>query len=174
MTTFLALCLVGQAISALLVWRFTWQLGRPALLDKEPRVVIVVAVKGHTVEFDEYVENLFTQDYPNYRVIFAVEADGDPVVAAIEKRRAADPERIKLIVAGFSVDEGQKVTNLCAALGATTPEDEILVLADADIWPERDWLRRLVEPINRGAADVVTAYPWIVVQDQIGRASCRE
>jgi glycosyltransferase involved in cell wall biosynthesis len=166
MTAFFALWLVGQAISVLLVWRFTWQLGRPALLEKAPRVVIVVAVKGHTVEFDEFLEILFMQDYPNYRVIFAVEADRDPVVATIEKRFAADPERVKLIVAGLSIDEGQKVTNLRAALAATAPIDEILVLADADILPERDWLRRLIEPINRGEADVVTAYPWIVVQDR--------
>jgi ceramide glucosyltransferase len=167
MITFLVLWLIGQAISVLLVWRFAWQLGRPAaLLDKEPRVVIVVAVKGHSIAFDAFLATLFAQDYPNYRVIFAVEADGDPVLDAIEKRRAADPERVKLVVAGLSIDEGQKVTNLRAALGATAPADEILVLADADILPERDWLRRLVGPIDRGEADVVTAYPWIVVQDR--------
>src|SRR6266849_6114231 len=98
MTTFLAFWLIGQTISVLLVWRFTWKLGRPALLEKEPRVVVVVAVKEHTIEFDEFLENLFTQDYPHYRVIFAVETDRDPVVAAIEKRSAADPKRVKLIV----------------------------------------------------------------------------
>jgi len=166
MTAVLALWLVGQSISVLLVWRYTWQLGRPALLDKEPRVVIVVSVKRYSIDFDEFLESLFKQDYLNYRVIFAVEADSDPVVAAIEKRRMADPERVKLVVAGFSIDEGQKVANLRAAMAATAPADEILVLADADIWPERDWLRRLIGPINRGEADVITAYPWILVQDR--------
>jgi cellulose synthase/poly-beta-1,6-N-acetylglucosamine synthase-like glycosyltransferase len=47
-----------------------------------------------------------------------------------------------------------------------TPEDEILVFADADIWPEPDWLQRVVEPILRGEADAVSAYPWLVPHDR--------
>lgn len=166
MTTFLVVWLAGQTISALIVWGFTWKLHQPAFLDKEPRVAVVVAVKDYTVEFDAFLEKLFAQDYPHYRVIFAVESDRDPAVVAIEKRRAADPDRIQYIVAGLSVDEGQKITNLRAAVLATIPADEILVLADADIWPEPDWLRRLVAPIDKREADVVTAYPWILVRDR--------
>ena len=166
MSAFLTLWLIGQATSVLLVWRFAGLLGRTPLRGKEPCVVIVVAVKGHTVEFDEFLENLFKQDYQNYRMVFAVETDRDPAFAAIERRCAGTPERAKLVIAGLSIDEGQKVTNLRVALDATSPADEILVLADADIWPERDWLSRLVEPINRGEADLVTAYPWIVVRDR--------
>ena len=113
-----------------------------------------------------FFETLFAQDYPNFRVIFTVESERDPAVAVIEERSRANPERVKLVIAGLSLNEGQKVANLRAALDATVPADEILVLADADIRPERDWLRRLVEPINNGEADIVTAYPWIVVQDR--------
>jgi Glycosyl transferase family 21 len=166
MTVFLALWLFGQSFSVLLIWHFTWQLGRSPLIITGPRVVVVVAVKGHGIQFDDFLEHLFEQDYPNYRVIFAVESEHDPAVAAIERRRAADPERVKLVIAGLSVNEGQKVTNLRTALATTTPADEILVFADADISPNRDWLRRLVEPVSRAKADVVTAYPWLVVRDR--------
>src|SRR5262245_48128144 len=119
MITFLVCWLVCQSMSVLLVWWYTWQLGSSSQLHKAPPVVIVVAIKGHTVEFDEFVKILLAQDYPDYRVIFSVEANSDPVVAAIEKWRAADPERVDLIVAGLSIDEGQKVANLRAALAVT-------------------------------------------------------
>ena len=63
---------------------FCVDLGRPAAAPREPGVVVVVAVKGRNIQFDLFVESLFAQDYGNYRVIFAVESERDPAVAAIE------------------------------------------------------------------------------------------
>jgi hypothetical protein len=166
MTVFLLLWLFVQALSTLLVWHFTWGLGRPISVPRAPRVAVLVAVKGHDVAFDEFFDGLMHQAYPDYRVIFAVEADDDPVVAAIEARRVDAPDRLSLVVAGLSVDEGQKITNLRAALARVTQEDEILVIADADMWPAPDWLLRLVQPLVAGGADVVSAYPWLVLQDR--------
>jgi len=167
MTAFLTAWLFAQVLSTLLVWHFTWGLGRPISVPNTPRVAILVAVKGSDDAFDGFFAGLMHQTYPHYRVIFAVEADDDPVVAPIEARRADAPDRISLVVAGLSVDEGQKITNLRAALARTTAQDEILVFADADMWPGPDWLLRLVEPLVRRGADVATAYPWLVLQDRV-------
>lgn len=164
--SFLSVWLIGQAVSVILVWLFTIGLGRKPTLDRTPRVAVIVAVKGHDHEFDGFLRALFAQDYPAYRVIFAVEAADDAAVPAIDKYRAQAPDRIALVVAGLSVDEGQKTTNLRAALAALMPADEILVFADADIWPEPDWLQRLVEPLVHGDADVVSGFTWLVVQDR--------
>ena len=164
--SFLSVWLIAQTVSVILVWLFTLGLGRKPSLDAAPRVVVIVAVKGHDHEFDGFLARLFAQDYPAFRVIFAVEAADDPAVPAIEKYRAGAPGRIALVVAGYSVDEGQKTTNLRAAIAALLPSDEVVVFADADIWPERDWLRRLVEPLARSEADVVSGFTWLVVQDR--------
>jgi ceramide glucosyltransferase len=164
MTVFLALWLIGQAISVLLVWHFIWRLGRPAA-GPTPPVAIVVAVKGHDIEFDGFLHGMVSQDYPSYRVIFGVEAAGDEAVPAIEACRAAHPGLVTLVVAGLADDESQKITNVRAMLPHLTAADEILVFADADIWPERDWLRRVVEPIVRNETDVVSAYPWVFPYD---------
>ena len=164
--SFLSVWLVAQTLSVILVWVFTIGLGRKPSLERTPRVAVIVAVKGHDYEFDGFLERLFAQDYPAYRVIFAVEAADDPAVPAIDRYRAQAPDRIALVVAGHSVDEGQKTTNLRAALTALVPTDEILVFADADIWTEPDWLQRLVEPLVRGDADVVSGFTWLVVHDR--------
>ena len=130
---------------------------------------MVVAVKGHDYEFDEFLVRLFRQDYPAFRVIFAVESTDDAAVPAIEKYRAVAPDEFTLVVAERRKDEGQKTANLRAGVATLTPRDEILVLADADIWPEPDWLSRLIEPLVAGEADAVSGFTWLIVKD--GRLS---
>ena len=166
MTKFLILWLTTQAISVLLVWIFTIGLGRPVHPNVTPRVAVVVAVKGHHDEFDRFLEHLFAQDYPFFRAIFAVEAAEDPAVAVIAGWRAKFPDRVALIVAGLSHDEGQKISNLRAAIEHVTSADEIVVFADADIRPSRDWLKRLIVPLIDGKADVVSGFAWLVVKDR--------
>ena len=165
MTVFLTLWLVGQVIAVLLVWHFVWQIGRPVGGGTTPPVAIVVAVKGHDIEFDGFLEGIFAQDYPAYRVIFGVETADDEAVPAIERYRAAYPGRVTLVVAGIADNESQKITNVRAALPELKASDEILVFADADIWPHPDWLRRVAGPLMRGEADAISAYPWLVAFD---------
>jgi cellulose synthase/poly-beta-1,6-N-acetylglucosamine synthase-like glycosyltransferase len=165
MTLFLALWLIGQVIAVLLIWHFVWRVGQPVGGGATPPVAIVVAVKGHDIEFDGFLEGIFAQDYPVFRVIFSVETAGDAAIPAIERYRAAYPGRVTLVVAGLADNESQKITNVRATLPELKPEDEILVFADADIWPQRDWLRRVVGPLLRGEADAVSAYPWLVAYD---------
>jgi hypothetical protein len=166
MAAFLIIWLVAQAVSAILVWVFAVGLGQSAALRSFPRVAIIVAVKGHDIEFDGFLARLFAQDYPAFRVIFAVESDGDHAIPAIETLRTRYPDRVLLVVAGHGEREGQKTTNLRAAAAQLTPSDEIVVLADADIWPERDWLRRLVAPLVSGEADLVSGFAWLLPQDR--------
>jgi len=165
MTLFLILWLCAQAVAAALVLAYGVGLEPVAPQGPAPRVAVLVAVKGRDPEFDEFLARLFAQEYPDFRVIFAVETADDPALGGIEPYRLAHPDRVTVVVAGLGADEGQKTTNLIAGIDALRPEDEILVLADADIWPQRDWLRRLVAPLVRGTADIVTGFPWLVVKD---------
>ena len=169
MTVFLLAWLVAHAVAVALVFAFTVRLGRPVRVGEAPPVAVVVAVKGHDYEFDEFLVRLFQQDYPAFRVIFAVELADDAAVPAIEKYRALAPDRVTLVVAERRTDEGQKTTNLRAAVATLTPQDDILVLADADIWPEPDWLSRLIEPLVTNEADAVSGFTWLIVKD--GRLS---
>jgi hypothetical protein len=165
MITFLVLWLVAQAIAVALVWWFTIGLGRPAQPAELPPVVVIVAVKGHEPEFDEMLVRLFEQNYPTFRAIFAVESEADAAVPVIANCRALAPDRVELVIAGESIDEGQKTTNLIAAISHLRRTDEIVVFADADIWPDRDWLQRLVEPLVEGRAEIVSGFPWLIVKD---------
>jgi cellulose synthase/poly-beta-1,6-N-acetylglucosamine synthase-like glycosyltransferase len=166
MTGFLLLWLVTQAIAVVLVWIFTIGLGHVPRPAKTPRVVVIVAVKGHGDELDHFLAHLFDQDYPFYRVIFAVETADDPAVRPIESWRAKLGDRVSIVVAGLTQTEGQKTANLRAAVREVRPTDEVVIFADADIRPLRDWLKRLVEPLLEGRADLVSGFAWLVVKDR--------
>ena len=166
MATFLVIWLSTQLVSVAAVFAFLIGFPRPATPAREPKVAVIVAVKGYGIELDGFLAGLFAQDYADYRVIFAVEAADDAAVPAIEAWRRGLPDRVTLVVAGLAIDEGQKTTNLRAALPLLTPADEVLVLADADIWMERDWIKRLVAPLLDDSADVVSGFTWLVLHDR--------
>ncbi len=166
MTVFLLLWLAAQVVSVIAVIGFCVGIGRQAPSSRQPAVAVIVAVKGRDVQFDPFAESLFDQDYANYRVIFAVESDHDPAVAAIEAWRQRVGDRVMLVVAGLANDEGQKTANLRAAVSRLTPRDEVLVLADADIVADRSWIRHLVAPLMAGDADIVSGFTWVVVADR--------
>jgi hypothetical protein len=166
MTAYLILWLAAQAVSVLAVLTFCASLGRAPRLARVPRVAVLVAVKGHNIQLEPFLHSLFDQDYPDYRVIFAVESRDDPAVAAIEPWRQRLGGRVTLVVAGLSVDEGQKVTNLLAAVSRLEATDEVIVLADADIAADRDWISQLVAPLTRDEADLVSGFTWVVATDR--------
>jgi ceramide glucosyltransferase len=160
MTTFLLLWLFAQVAVVAFVWLFTVGLGEPADRDLTGRVVLIVAVKGPDPEFDHFLAGLAAQNYPDFRTVFAVQAADDPAVAQVERFRAGREDRVAIVVAGLVEDEGQKSANLRAALKSVTPSDDFVVFADANIRPDPDWLRRLIAPLARGEAEVVSGFAW--------------
>ncbi len=164
MIIFLLLWLIGCAVSAALVWAYTIGLGEEAHRGATPRAVVIVAVTGAAPEFDSFLRGLAAQDYPFFRVIFAVETADDRAAAAIS-RFHPDGHEVLLVTAGRAEDEGQKVTNLRAALRTLRPTDEIVVFADADIPPPRDWLTRLIAPLVDREGDITSGFAWTMAKD---------
>ncbi|NIJ16555.1 hypothetical protein FHS54_001521 [Sphingobium vermicomposti] len=78
--------------------------------------------------------------------------------AAAEALVAREGDWVQIVRAGVAVDEGQKVHKLRAALRALQAEDRYLVFVDADIEPPARLVGRLLFPLVRGKADIVTGY----------------
>jgi hypothetical protein len=138
--------LVGQAISVLLVWRFACELGRPPLRVKSRASSLSLPSRDTPLNSTSFWKTCSKQDYPNYRSATLSRQNRDPAVAAIERQCAADPARATSCHAGLSVNEGRKLQT-CVALGTVASTTKFWFWL-TQISPERDWLRRLVEPIN--------------------------
>ncbi len=159
--------------SALSLWegyrflRFVcWSWRRPPG-NFAPFAAVIVPCKGMDPDFELNLSRFLTQDYPRYQVIFVVASEKDPAHAALAARLslAASPRvdgalKPALVVAGTSEVRGEKVNNLIRGVAAADPQAEVLVFADIDARPGRDWLRSLVAPLADSSVTVSSGFRW--------------
>ncbi len=164
---------VWAAAAVLGVWalriaqRFAFRMPRiadaPLYIEggRLPRVAVILPIKGMEDDTHLNIEALLNQDYPEYRLIFAVESDDDPVVRLLETM-ATEDSRIEIVVAGPAAQRGQKVHNQLAAMERTTAHDEAIAFIDADARPDAFWLKALVAPLTRAEIGATTGYRYYV------------
>ncbi len=173
-----ALLILQSAVSLREGYRFLRYARRSrerALADFAPAAAVLVPCKGLDADFDQNLEGYLAQDYPRYQLVFIVASDRDPAHRALAARlgeltarQAGEParnpppgpSRTALVVSEFSNERGEKVNNLLRGLAAVDPKAEVLVFADIDARPGREWLRSLVEPLGAPEVTVSTGFRW--------------
>lgn len=145
------------ALTGLYLWRV-----RP-LRQPEPagRVLLILPVRGPAPQLPEVLERLLAQDWPDLRILVAVESTADPAHALAAAAAARDP-RIGVVVAGEAERRGQKVQNLLAALLHVQEADTFVVFFDADALAPPGFLRALLRPLLYRVADLASGYRIVV------------
>ena len=158
--------------------------------DFAPPVAVIIPCKGIDKDFELNASSYLNQDYPHYQVIFTVALADDPAYQAIrthlenasknnqnEEAEAVGPRagrsccgvfkdkqtgevQTALVVAGHSELRAEKVHNLLQGLKAVEAKAEVLVFADIDARPKRDWLRSLIAPLQDPKITVSTGFRW--------------
>ncbi len=128
---------------------------QPIDLDFHPPVSILKPICGLDSDTYKNLASFCQQDYPEYQIIFAVQNSQDPCIEVVEKiiHNFSDLD-ILLIVSDRVIGTNLKVSNLANA--ADKAKYEILVLADSDIRVGRDYLQRVVQPLQDESVGVVT------------------
>ncbi len=129
----------------------------------QPKAVVIVPCKGIDEEMEENLRPLLVQEYREYEVIFVTESAADPAHELISRMLKLTRRSAWLVAAGEAQSRGQKVHNLCAALDALDSIDrkvEILVFADSDARPTRQWLAELVAPLGDKRIGATTGFRW--------------
>jgi cellulose synthase/poly-beta-1,6-N-acetylglucosamine synthase-like glycosyltransferase len=175
---FMILFAAGRVVAFPMLRR--WQdrrWGKPA--PRQDATALIVAAKGFDLKATPaFFDTLFTQDYPDYRVIICFETWQDPVACWLAEQFDLNPDTpvwhhpeaganlrsVTLVGAGTTTNEGQKVHNQRAAFDLLEDGDRIVAFADADILCSHDWLTRLVAPLNHGTHPISTTYRWLVPQ----------
>src|SRR5437879_5695026 len=127
-----------------------------------PSVALILPVRGLDEGFDENVRALLSQAYPRYRLLVVADDSTDPASARIETIARDFPIVPVTQILADANPLGGKVNALRSALGHLVPEDEVVVFADSDIRPARDWLRQLVQPLADSTVGVATGFRWYV------------
>jgi len=120
-----------------------------------PPVSILKPLRGTDPDIYESFRSHCVQDYPHYEIIFGVHALDDPVVALVKQLQAEFPDQsIRLVVCSDTLGTNGKVSSLIQMLAVA--QHEYLLINDSDIRVPRDYLRRVIAPLESPDVGLVT------------------
>jgi ceramide glucosyltransferase len=139
------------------------ELARPPV-DFAPVASVIAPCRGLDQGLRENLLVLFHQSYPAYENIFVTDRDDDPSLSMIEEVVGEGRQRIpaRVVIAGDTIDSGQKVHNLRAAVLEVDPRSEVLAFVDTDARPHSGWLESLVAPLADRKIGASTGYRWFI------------
>ncbi|AFY34547.1 bacteriohopanetetrol glucosamine biosynthesis glycosyltransferase HpnI [Calothrix sp. PCC 7507] len=148
----------------------------PIASQFHPAISILKPVCGLDRDAEVNLASFCQQDYPEYQIIFAVRDRHDPVIALIEKmiQQFSDVD-MQLVVSDRIIGANLKVSNLANAV--TAAKHEILLIADSDIRVGKDYLQRVIQPLQDESVGVVTclyrslAQGWVTTLEAVGTAT---
>ena len=126
----------------------------------EGRITLVLPLSGCCLTLEKLIRAIAIQTVQPRRLIIAVESTDDPAYGRAQEIAVQAGFPIEVIVAGLTTRCAQKCWNQIAALQYLDGLDDAIILLDADIEPQPNWLALLTTPILAGKADVVTGYRW--------------
>ena len=125
-----------------------------------PPAVVLVACKGEDPGLAENLAALLDQDYPKYRVVFALDDLEDEAHGPIRTAAAKSKVRVAVVAATRVRNATGKAAALIRAAKEVTARDEVVAFMDSDARPPRHWLRDLVAPLQDPSIGATTTYRW--------------
>lgn len=124
---------------------------------------LILPLTGASPGLSALLHAIDRQTIPCRRLIISIESHDDPAYRQSLDWLDRFSFPIEVAIAGNAVRCGQKCWNQIVALERIDRADEVIVLLDADIRPQKGWLSALISPILDGTADIVTGYRWPVL-----------
>jgi ceramide glucosyltransferase len=162
--------LLGIAYSVLALWatlNFYSEKRKAPLGNFTPPVSILKPLCGLDPNGYNSLRSHCIQDYPSYEIVFGVAAPDDPAVGAVEQLMAEFPQlSIRLVICSNVFGMNFKISNLVQML----PEAryEYLLINDSDIGVPRDYLRKVLGPLQDPVIGIVTCLYRGVASQSIG------
>lgn len=138
--------------------------GKPPGVAEVPLTLLIPAT-GSDVDLARLAGFLSAQWLTPQRTVFIVESVDDPAYGRLKQALPRLPGEAEIFVAGLATASAQKSHNLARALAHHDDGSRIIVLADADIVPQPQWLADIVQPLVRGKGDMVSGYRWALPMD---------
>jgi ceramide glucosyltransferase len=149
-----------QLASLVCAWLFhrwrTAELAKPLPDDATlPGVTMLKPLRGAVPETYDNLANACSLDYPRLQIVFGVSDPADPAIAIVNRLKRDFPAvDIDLVVSDRRIGANAKVSNLDNMLARA--KHDVLVIADADIRAEADYLKRVVPYLDEPKAGLVT------------------
>lgn len=124
------------------------------VLSSLPPVSILKPVRGLDDRLLEALESHLDQDYPEYEILLGVHSKEDPAWPVLENLIQQHPDKaVRLIVSSTSAANAKVGVLIDLAHQA---RHEVWLVNDADITVPKDYLRRVVAPLDEASTGLVT------------------
>jgi ceramide glucosyltransferase len=119
-------------------------------------VTILKPLCGDEPLLEQALESCFSQDYPNFQIVFGVHDANDPALATVERLALRYPGRdIKIVADSTMHGSNRKLSNLINMLPFA--KHDILVISDSDLHVRPDYLEKLVVALAKPGTGLVTS-----------------
>jgi len=167
-TLFYIVATLQILLGAYLVWHAVEWLGyvrRRLHADPgfySPRVAVLCPCKGIEPGLERNLQSLTEFVRQNYEIFFILASGSDPARSIVERVAKGSKAKAQVILAGSPTNCGEKVNNLRTAIEQLPPEFEVLVFADSDGRPNKNWLHNLVAPLGDVRIGATTTMRWLI------------
>lgn len=127
-----------------------------------PRVAVLCPCKGMEPGLERNLVSLTEFERQSYEIFFILASDNDPARSIIDRVVKSSRVKAHLVIAGKPMGCGEKVNNLRVAVEQLQEEFEVLVFADSDGRPGRNWLHHLVAPLGNVTIGATTTMRWFI------------
>src|SRR5215470_5219713 len=150
LTAILSVLLAGSLVYCLLVVLATrhYLHAKPSIAMSTPPVSILKPLCGHDEGLEENLRSFFTQDYPQFEIVFGAHHEGDPALAVVRKVIEEYAGRVpaRIIITGESPIPNAKAYSLNRLVREA--QYDLLVMGDSDIRVPRTLLRQAANELN--------------------------
>jgi ceramide glucosyltransferase len=120
-----------------------------------PAVSLVRPLRGLETFSEETLRASFVLDYPDYELLFCVQAPHDPIIPLVERLMAEYPHiPARLLVGDDYVSANPKLNN--CVKGWDAAKHRYVVLADSNALPPRDYLQTMLAAFRDDTALVIS------------------
>ncbi len=116
--------------------------------DFTPPVSVLKPVRGLEKNLESNLRSITKQKYPNYQIIYSVQASDDPAYPILKKIQS-ELGRDFVSVVISTVEEGAngKVNNLLGAIDEA--KHELFIISDSDTYLQSDYISNIVTPLTK-------------------------